>query len=310
MRRNRVRVVLVVFGLIGLVVSGKATPDVEAASIGVRSGVLQQGDPAANDAFEVTLDFEALQQGQTGVVMVSGAGIAGARLRFLNRLIDCYASEDAWHGLLGINMEQSPNTYPLEVLVWFEDGVRNSWEGEVTIEDGGFGRQDVTLGADLAYLLEPEVDRAERSRLEAIFNQVTPTRYWDGPFLKPLDADFTSPFGAWRLYNNSLWGRHTGIDLRGPAGTPLLAPAAGRVVLAERLDVRGNYVLIDHGWGIYSGLAHLSEIHVTRGQFVRAGQVIGVSGSTGRSSGPHIHWEIAVNGEWVDPSQFIEIALP
>ena len=95
---------------------------------------------------------------------------------------------------------------------------------------------------------------------------MTPTRYWDGPFQKPLDAEFTSPFGAWRLYNNSLWGRHTGIDLRGPAGTPLLAPAAGRVVLAERLDVRGNYVLIDHGWGIYSGLAHLSEIHVTRGQ--------------------------------------------
>ena len=304
------RGVLVALGLVGLVVSGSATPGAAAAPALTPGAILSQGAPAANDAFEVTLDFEALKQGQTGVVTVSGTGIAGARLRFLNRLIDCYAVGDIWHGLLGINMEQSPNTYPLEVLVWFEDGARNSWEGEVTIEDGGFGRQDVTLGADLAYLLEPEVDRAERSRLEAIFNQVTPTRYWDGPFQKPLDAEFTSPFGAWRLYNNSLWGRHTGIDLRGPAGTPLLAPAAGRVVLAERLDVRGNYVLIDHGWGIYSGLAHLSEIHVTRGQFVRQGQVIGVSGSTGRSSGPHIHWEIAVNGEWVDPSQFFEIELP
>ena len=310
MRRKRVWAALVVIGLVGWAIGIKATPGVAAAPADARGATVQQGDPAANDAFEVNLEFEALLQGQVGLVTVTGSGIAGARLRFLDRLIDCYAAEDTWHGLLGVNMEQTPNTYPLEVLVWFDDNTRSSWEDEVTITDGGFGRQDVTLSADLAYLLEPEVDRAERSRLEAIFNQVTPTRYWDGPFQKPLDAEFTSPFGAWRLYNNSLWGRHTGIDLRGPAGTPLLAPAAGRVVLAERLDVRGNYVLIDHGWGIYSGLAHLSEIHVTRGQFVRAGQVIGVSGSTGRSSGPHIHWEIAVDGEWVDPSQFIEIALP
>ncbi|MBN2472696.1 MAG: M23 family metallopeptidase [Anaerolineae bacterium] len=269
----------------------------------------QTGEPASAPPVTVTLQFEVLPQGGVGVVQVTGAELAGARARFLNRLIEFYAQDGTWYGLLAANMEQKTGTYPLEILLWFADGSRETWTGEVLVVDGEFIRQDVTIGDNLGYLLEPEVDRAERARLTAIFNDTSATHYWD-VFGKPLDSEFTSPFGAWRLYNESLWGRHTGVDLRGPAGTPLLAVAAGRVVLAERLDVRGNYVLIDHGWGVYSGIAHLSEIHVTRGQIVQQGQVIGISGSTGRSSGPHIHWEMAVNGEWIDPQQFLTLEIP
>ncbi|GAB4574636.1 MAG: hypothetical protein Kow0077_22200 [Anaerolineae bacterium] len=269
--------------------------------------VAAQGDPA--DWVTVVLPEEGLPQGGVGLVQVPGADITEVRLRFLNRLLPAYMRNNTWYGLLAANMEQKPGTYPLEVMVWFEDGTSTTWQGEVEVVDGDFIRQDVTISDNLGYLLEPEVDRAERARLTAIFNEASDTPYWD-TFEKPLDAEFTSPFGAWRLYNQSLWGRHTGVDLRGAAGLPLLAPAAGRVVLAEKLDVRGNYVLIDHGMGVYSGIAHLSEIHVTRGQIVRQGQVIGLSGSTGRSSGPHIHWEMAVNGEWIDPQQFLTLALP
>ncbi len=272
--------------------------------LGLGSGLVHADDPP----YTLSLGFETLQQGQVGVVTLTGEGVAGGRARFLNRLIEFYEGEAGqWHGLLAINMEQKADTYPVEVFIWFGDGANSTWSGEVVVEDANFIRQDVTVGSDLGYLLEPEVDRAERARLSAIFNDVTDTHYWAEGFAKPLVSEFTSPFGAWRLYNESLWGRHTGVDLRGPAGTPLLAPAAGRVVLAEKLDVRGNYVLIDHGWGVYSGIAHMTEIHVTRGQVVQQGQVIGISGSTGRSSGPHIHWEMAVNGEWVDPQQFITL---
>jgi len=265
---------------------------------------------AEGSRLAVALDFSALAQGTAGLVTVEGDGLAGVRARFLSRLIDCYERDGVWHCLLAVNMEQQPKPYPLELYGWFDDGTRETWTGDVTVTATEFIRQDVTLTNDLGYLLEPEVDRAERARLSSIFSRVTPVHYWNGPFARPLEAEFTSPFGAWRLYNEALWGRHTGADLRGPAGTPLLAPAAGRVVLAERLDVRGGYVLIDHGLGVYSGLAHLSEIHVTRGQYVRQGQVIGISGSTGRSSGPHIHWEMAVNGEWIDPAQFLELNVP
>ncbi len=298
--RNRI-LVPVIFVLCGLL-----------ALAGLPLARAQGGEaspPASAPPFSVTLQFEALPQGGVGVVETAGPGMAGARARFLNRLIEFYERDGAWYGLLAANMEQKAGTYPLEVLTWFDDGTRGTWTGDVLVADGEFIRQDVTIGDNLGYLLEPEVDRAERARLTAIFNDISPTHYWES-FEKPLESEFTSPFGAWRLYNESLWGRHTGVDLRGPAGTPLLAAAAGRVVLAERLDVRGNYVLIDHGWGVYSGIAHLSEIHVTRGQVVRQGQVIGISGSTGRSSGPHIHWEMAVNGEWIDPQQFLLLEVP
>jgi murein DD-endopeptidase MepM/ murein hydrolase activator NlpD len=269
-----------------------------------------RADPNEQAEFTVALDFTTLAQGNVGLVRVSAENAAGVRARFLNRLINFYLQDGVWYCLLSTNMEQDPGVYPLQVFAWFADGSRQTWEGQVEVVDGGFIRQDVTLASELGYLLEPEIDRAERVRLTSIFNQVTPIRYWESDFILPTPTEFTSPFGAWRLYNGVLWGRHTGADLRGPLGTPLVAPAAGRVVLAEHLDVRGNYVLIDHGYGIYSGLAHLSEIHVTRGQMVRQGQVVGVSGSTGRSSGPHIHWEVAVNGEWVDPVQFLTVDLP
>ncbi len=267
-------------------------------------------DPGEPVSYVVTLEFEGIAQGQVGLVHVSGPGVAGARAFFLNRLVEFFPGGEDWYGLLSVNMDQNPNPYPLQVLVWFEDGSRQTWEGEITVVTADFIRQDVTVAASLGRLLEPEVDRAERGRLMSAFSQFTDIHYWEGSFIQPTPTEFTSPFGAWRLYNEVLWGRHTGVDLSGPLGTPLVAPAAGRVVIAERLDVRGNYVLIDHGYGVYSGLAHLSEIHVTRGQIVRQGQVVGVSGNTGRSSGPHIHWEMAVNGEWVDPEQFLTLDLP
>lgn len=266
-----------------------------------------QADPGP---FAVELAFESVPQGGVGVVSVQGAAVAGARTRFLNHLTDFYETDDGWYGLLAVSMDQNPGTYPVEVFVWFEDGSRTTWEGEVTVTDAGFIRQDINLSGSLSYLLEPELDRGERMRLMAIFNRTEPVHYWDGAFIPPTESEFTSPFGAWRLYNESLWARHTGVDMRSPMGMPIVASAGGEVVLAERLDIRGNYVLIDHGMGVYSGYAHLSEIHVTPGQVLRQGQVVGVSGNTGRSGGPHLHWEIAVNGEWVDPEQFLTVEAP
>ncbi len=280
--------------------------NVPGVALTVRAG---SGDSAR---YAVLFEFEALKQGGVGLIHLEGEELAGARARFLNRVIDFYEQDGEWYCLLAADMDQRIGAYPLEVMGWFSDGESQTWEAsvEVVAPDPGFIRQDITLPANLGYLLEPEIDRAERARLMAIFEEVTPVHYWEGPFIKPLEEEFTSPFGAWRLYNGTLWGRHTGSDMRGAMGLPLLAPAAGRVVLAERLDVRGNYVLIDHGWGIYSGLAHMSELHVTRGQVVRQGQILGISGNTGRSSGPHIHWEIAVNGEWVDPVSFLQTSIP
>ena len=161
------------------------------------------------------------------------------------------------------------------------------------------------------YLLDTETERNELARLESMLTTVTPERIWDETgFQMPILAALTSPFGAFRSFNSTLNTRHTGWDIRTTLGTPVMASAAGRVVYAGELEIRGNYVLIDHGYGVYSGYAHFTTTHVTRGQMVEKGQIIGTTGDTGRTSGPHFHWEMAVNGNWVNCVQFLEMWQP
>jgi murein DD-endopeptidase MepM/ murein hydrolase activator NlpD len=120
----------------------------------------------------------------------------------------------------------------------------------------------------------------------------------------------TSPFGAVRVFNNNFNTLHTGWDYQVGVGQPVMATASGVVAFAGPLDIRGNYVLIDHGYGVYSGYAHHSVIYVTQGQPVSAGQIIGQVGTTGRSSSPHAHFEMAVNGYWIDSVDFMKLPLP
>src|SRR5690606_36674582 len=119
-----------------------------------------------------------------------------------------------------------------------------------------------------------------------------------------------SPFGAFRNFNGTLQKRHTGWEISTTLGVPVMASTSGEVAYAGRFDIRGNIVVINHGFGVYSTYNHLSQIHVTRGQTIDRGQIIGVTGDTGRSSGPHFHWEMAVNGDFVDSVHFAETWLP
>jgi murein DD-endopeptidase MepM/ murein hydrolase activator NlpD len=121
----------------------------------------------------------------------------------------------------------------------------------------------------------------------------------------------TSPFGTRRSYNDGpVSGFHGGTDFGAGTGTPIYAPAAGRVVLAEELIVRGNAVLIDHGIGVFSGYWHQSELAVREGQTVQPGDLIGYVGDTGLVTGAHLHWEMRVGGFAVDPIQWTEMAIP
>ena len=128
----------------------------------------------------------------------------------------------------------------------------------------------------------------------------------------PYGGDcINSLFGTRRSYNDgALWGYHAGVDLCGGLGTPIYAAADGVVVLAENLEVRGGAVILDHGWGVYTGYWHLSAIEVQPGQQVQAGDEIGLAGSTGRSTGPHLHWELWVGGVPVNPLTWLQQAWP
>jgi murein DD-endopeptidase MepM/ murein hydrolase activator NlpD len=260
----------------------------------------------------VELYFAELGQGQTGLVHVTGAGLSGARARFLNQLTDCFPADDGFYCLVSTSMEQSTRTYDLDIFGWFDDETRTTAHTQIDVVLGQFIRQEVTIPPERAYLIDPEIERAELARMESVFGTFTEDQYWDDTgFALPIaGSELTSPFGAFRTFNESVQTRHTGWDLRTTLGQPVMAIAAGEVAFTGLLDIRGNNVTIDHGYGIFSTYSHLSQVHVTRGQTITKGQIIGTSGNTGRSSGPHFHWEVAVNGVYVDSVQFIQMWLP
>lgn len=147
----------------------------------------------------------------------------------------------------------------------------------------------------------------ELQRVAAFKELQTPQKYWNGSFLKPNGGRITTIYGVRRYYNGKFAENyfHRGVDYAGAAGSPVVAPAAGTVALVGRVSdgfrVHGNTVGIDHGQGVTSILLHLRDIKVKEGDVVKAGQLVGTVGSTGASTGPHLHWGLYVNGQSVDP---------
>jgi len=142
----------------------------------------------------------------------------------------------------------------------------------------------------------------ESRLLRQILHQVTPKKFKEEKLYPPLkNLSISTPFGARRIINGKKRSIHWGTDFRAKKGTPVHAALSGKVVLARNLYFTGNTVVIDHGLGIHTLYAHLSKINVKEGQFVKAGQVIGKVGSTGRSTGPHLHFGFYVEGERADP---------
>ncbi len=183
----------------------------------------------------------------------------------------------------------------------------------LTVTAGSFPTYNIVVPASRQNLLDPDLSRAEREKVEQVFAGVSPWRLFSAPFGYPLTGELqpTSPFGQRRSYSGGpVSSYHSGQDYGAATGVPVYAPAKGIVVLAEPLAVRGQAVILDHGWGVFSGFWHLSQIDVTVGQEVDRGQVIGLVGNTGLSTGSHLHWEMQVRGVPVDPVQWTTESFP
>ena len=146
----------------------------------------------------------------------------------------------------------------------------------------------------------------ERARLGELANHVSRDRAWQAPFEPPLPTKLTAVFGTRRVFNGQMQSQHRGIDLDGKVGDPVAAPGAGRVALADDLYYTGGTVIIDHGHGVMSLLAHLSRTLVKEGQIVRRGEIVGEVGATGRVTGPHLHWTAWVGSVAVDPRSLLK----
>lgn len=263
---------------------------------------------------EITLElyFEAIPQGQVGLTRIHGNNIESIQATFISREINFFSIADgSYSGLLAVSMEQSVRSYELTITIQRANDQDQLIRVPIDVTLGSFIRQDINISDDFGFLTDPQVEHNELTQLAGIVDDSTLERFWDDSgFQWPLDVELTSPFGAFRVFNQTISSRHTGWDMQAQMGRPVFASASGRVAFTGELYLRGNYVLIDHGYGIYSGYAHLSIVHVTRGQSISADQVIGQVGNSGRSGGAHFHWEMAVNGEWIDSVAFASMWLP
>ncbi|MHB1354492.1 MAG: M23 family metallopeptidase [Anaerolineae bacterium] len=212
--------------------------------------------------------------------------------------------------LIGISPIADLEEITIVVSAAAADGSTVMANASLQIIAGTFESEEIDFTPEVGALLAPDISIPEHERLEALYTHVTTQRLWQGLFMWPHEGILTSSFGIRRLYDGTLSSYHGGLDISGDTGDPVLAAATGRVILAETLQVRGNAVIIDHGAGVFTAYFHMQDITVLVGQLIGQGDLIGHVGSTGLSTGPHLHWELRVGGVPVDPIEWTERIFP
>jgi murein DD-endopeptidase MepM/ murein hydrolase activator NlpD len=249
-----------------------------------------------------------VSQGETLICSVRTAKPVTLSGWLFEREVRFAEEDDVYYGLAGVHVFTEPGLYELALTATDGEGRTTRITADVVVEAGRFGYERIPAAPDL---LDPAIVGAERERLDALRPTFTEMRHWSGPFQRPRGGSVSSYFGTHRAYNEGPYtSYHAGVDLRGPTGTPVYAPAGGTVVMAEPLAVRGNALLLDHGWGVLTGYWHLSTMEVQVGQEVAQGDMIARIGSTGLSTGAHLHWEMWVGGVTVNPLQWVEPFYP
>jgi hypothetical protein len=212
-----------------------------------------------------------------------------------------------WRALAGIDLDTPPREYSAVISVGDGGGPPARVTRRLSIVAKTFGTR--TLTVDDAFV-NPPADvaariAAESSRLAELWKREPTPRAWSEPFSVPVPEPANSAFGKRSVFNGQMRNPHTGADFPSAAGAVVSAPNAGTVVLAEDLYFSGNTVIVDHGLGMFSTFAHLSEIGVRAGDVVVPGRPLGKVGATGRVTGPHLHWAVRLNGARVDPLSLV-----
>ncbi|HSO26832.1 MAG TPA: LysM peptidoglycan-binding domain-containing M23 family metallopeptidase, partial [Anaerolineales bacterium] len=269
---------------------------------------------------KIRLTPERIVQGQAVEILVEGQPGMQLHGALAGREFDFYEDGPAetpgltrYVALQGIHALLDPGLYPVNLHGTVADGTELAFSQTVFIVGGGYPLDPVLIVSPET--IDPSVTQPEDAQWMALSTPKTPARLWQGQFVSPAPEPYSdchpSYYGSRRSYNGSPYSYfHTGLDYCGGVGTQILAPAAGTVVFAGPLTVRGNATMIDHGWGVYSAYMHQSEIKVEVGDQVSPGQVIGLVGGTGRVTGPHLHFEIFVRGVQVDPEVWLAGVYP
>jgi murein DD-endopeptidase MepM/ murein hydrolase activator NlpD len=216
-----------------------------------------------------------------------------------------------WFSLGGVSLETKPGTYPLELHA--ETGAGPiSYEKNIPVERQRYPRAILKVpGRYTAPSPEEQREIDEDKKIkDEVFKTLSAEREWRGDFDAPVKAEISDVFGVQRVFNGTVQSTHLGLDFRVPAGTPVSAVNRGTVILARPLFFEGNCVVIDHGQGLLTLYLHLSKFEVKEGDEVKKGQVVGLSGGTGRATGPHLHLAVRWQGVYLNPQTLLKLQLP
>lgn len=260
---------------------------------------------------QLTFRPAGVAQGRTVLLRVGSDEPAELRLEVDGTRLPLYPVEGEHWAVLGIGPARAVGARLARV--WGQDAVGNdaAIERPLSVAAHRFPEDHLQVPPTLAALLAPEARADEERRLRAVYAPVNGPPLWSGRFRRPVGGEVTTEFGEIRTYNGGPpTGHHAGTDFAAPQGAPVVSPARARVALREEVRLRGKVLVLDHGAGVFTTYAHLADWLVEAGAEVQAGQRIALVGNTGLSTGPHLHWELWVGGENVDPLEWTEQAFP
>jgi len=274
-----------------------------------------QSAQAAAPRLQVTHAARAVAPGEAVLLTVTASEpLAGLEATVFGRTCPGYRGGEprTWHVLLGLDLETRPGRARVAIEARPEDGSPIRAAYTLAVVGKTFPTRRLTVAPGFVTPPASAAARIERERLRMaeVLAAVTPEPLWAGGFGRPTAGAVISLFGARSVYNGQPRSPHRGVDLRGATGTPVVAPAAGTVVLADDLYFSGSTVVIDHGLGVHSMLGHLSRIDVREGASLARGDAVGAIGATGRVTGPHLHWTLRIGATSVDPMSVLELLAP
>jgi murein DD-endopeptidase MepM/ murein hydrolase activator NlpD len=226
------------------------------------------------------------------------------------------SSSKTWFALAGVSIDTTPGTYAVELTGQPAGTKAKSSEMTYTrkfaVARADYPKIELTVNKQFT---EPDPDQVkqieeDQKTKKDYLNRVSPEREWSGGFNAPANAAISDVFGTARVFNGKTQSSHLGLDFRVPSGTPVAAMNTGTVLLARPLYFEGNCVVIDHGQGLLTIYMHLSQFTVKEGDRVKRGQQVGLSGGTGRATGPHLHVAVRWQGTYLDPARLLKLRLP
>jgi len=264
---------------------------------------------STSSGLTVEMSAEALEPGQPILFVLRSGDVAAVILHFLGQRAVLRPPAEPM-AFLAVDLDAKPGVFPLEMQFERKDGTLETCRREFEVRARAF--PSTRLRVKQEFVIPPRSEqeriRRESEMLALIFSLVTPEWLGDGVFVAPHPVKPWPNFGQRRVTNNVLSSVHGGVDLPVPYGEPIRAANRGRVVLASPLYLSGLTVIVDHGLGVFSFYCHLSKLAVRRGDMVGKGAVLGACGSSGRSTGPHLHWSMRVGDGRVDP--YAMLGLP